>query len=349
MSGVTTIVPMACGGPARREPDSETQRGFTMTELVVVMGAVGAILTPILGAVDASMDTIRVEQSEVTMQTAREALIRHAARNDGCLPFAADWEGGLPNTDQTGAPGYTDTGVAKDNARAGDLPWADLGLSEGFGDGGGLRIQYSVASQYADAGSGCAARAMGAEWNQMVTYQGPPTDILYVNYTPPGGSRGLYEIDGTLVAGTRPDASFADVGDPLPSSLLELRRGPDVKAPGSEKDVLSAQNVFLLLATGDNINTIASINLPYMRDANHRGNSGGGPWNLNQNVIDGVVFSATRAFDGSDEGKDGDDILMAVSFLSFKADLRKFGVRLEPVCQTRADSIYAGSYPAAAK
>jgi hypothetical protein len=49
-------------------------------------------------------------------------------------------------------------------------------------------------------------------------------------------------------------------------------------------------------------------------------------------VIDDVVFAASRELHVSDQGKDGDDLLLAVSFLAFKSDLRTFGVTLDPVC-----------------
>ena len=312
----------------------EAQRGFSMPELVTVMTVVGAILGPLLASFDSSMDAIHSEHSEVVLETAHEALIRYAAQHDGCLPFAADWEGGLPNTDQNGAPGYTDTGVAKDNSRAGDLPWAELGLAETFRDGDDGRIQYYVASQYADLSNGCVARQIGEEWNPIESYDGSD-DPIYLHFTPPGGSHGLYVIDGPLASGTRPDsASYTDISDALPASLLELRRGPNIKKNGPQKDVLSAQNVFVLIATGDNINGFSSNNLPYMRDENHRAGANGQPWNLNLNNVDDVRFAATHEFDANDQGKDGDDMLMVVSFLSFKSELGTFGVHVEPFCKT---------------
>lgn len=332
MFAMTSNSSQGLDGPARRGNRRENQKGFSLPELVLTMTAVGAILSPVLDAVDSSMDSIHAEQNQTILETAREALIRYAVRNDGCLPFAADWEGGLANTDHNGAIGYTDTGVAKNNARSGDLPWTDLGLGDSFRDGDGLRIQYYVASQYADFGSGCEASARGEDWNQLVAYEGTVSDPVYLYFTPPGGSRGLYEIDDTLAAGTRPDDGFSQVGISLPVNLLELRRGPDIKANGTESDVLSAQNVFVLIATGDNINPNNSIGLPYMRDDNHRANgSGGAPWNLNQNNIDDVRFSATRDYNGDDEGASGDDMLLVTSFLSFKSDLRSFGVKMESI------------------
>ena len=333
MFAVTSNSSQGLDGPARRVNRRENQKGFSLPELVLTMTAVGAILSPVLDAVDSSMDSIHAEQNQSILETAREALIRYAVRNDGCLPFAADWEGGLANTGQNGGIGYTDTGVAKNNTRSGDLPWTDLGLGDSFRDGDGLRIQYYVASQYADFGSGCEASARGEDWNQLVAYEGTVSDPVYLYFTPPGGSRGLYEVNGSLAAGTSPAVGgYSVLGNSLPANLLELRRGPDIKATGSEKDILSAQNIFVLIATGDNVNANNSINLPFMRDDNHRANgSGGAPWNLNQNVVDDVRFSATHEFNSSDDGLSGDDMLLVTSFLSYKSSLRSFGVKLESI------------------
>ena len=130
--------------------------------------------------------------------------------------------------------------------------------------------------------------------------------------------------------GTTPDSGgYSDVGVPLPGNLLELRRGPDIKVAGTEDDVLSAQNIFVLIATGDNINSNNSIKLPHIRDDNHRGNGKGAPWNLNKMVVDNVRFSATRDYNDNDDETSGDDTLLVTSFLSFKSDLRSFGVELE--------------------
>ena len=69
-----------------------------------------------------------------------------------------------------------------------------------------------------------------------------------------------------------------------------------------------------------------------MRDENHRANcTGGAPWNFKKKNIDGVCFSATHEYNGVDEGASGDDTLLVTSFLSFKSDLRSFGVKLDSV------------------
>ena len=62
--------------PVRRSRRRETQKGFTMPELVIALTAVGAILSPVLNAVDTSMDTIRAVQNQTKLEMARESLIR---------------------------------------------------------------------------------------------------------------------------------------------------------------------------------------------------------------------------------------------------------------------------------
>ena len=328
---MTAFVSKLINGPAWRGNRRETQRGYSMIELVVALSVGGAVMAPVVNAVDQSMVTIQAIQNETNLKTAHEALIRYAAQNDGCLPFAADWEGSLPNTDETGAPGYTDTGIARDNVHAGDLPWTDLGLGDSFRDGDSLRIQYYVATPYADFGSGCVAATRYEHWHQNVTYDGTAISI-YLYHTPRGGSLGLYKVDGVLAAGTSPEVGgYSEESESLPDNLLELRRGPDVMAAGTESDVLSAQNVFVLIATGNNINPDTEINLPYMRDENHLYDGVGTSWELNEGEVDDVLFSATHEYNSDDEGASGDDTLLVTSFLSFKSDLRSFGVKLESI------------------
>ncbi len=319
--------------------NAEAQRGFTMPDLIVVMSTMGVLFGSVLAVFNESMEATHEEFTQISLDTVRTALFKFAAENNGCLPFAADFEGALPDTDEEGFAGYTDIGVGKANTRAGDAPWADLGLEQSFlRDSDGLRIQYYVASPYTDSdndpsnGYSCAAGARGEDWDPRVTYDGT-VDPQYFYYTPSGGDHGLFRVTGVLPAGTPPD-SADDVGAALPAALLELRRGPDIKTNGPQKDVLSAQNPFVLLATGKNITANSSIDFPNMRDHDHRANSAGSPWNLNQNNVDDMRFSATRSLHASDQGMDGDDTLLVVSFLNFKAALGGYGIHMEPVCET---------------
>ena len=90
-----------------------------MLELVFSLAVGGAIMVPVVGTVSSSMDTIRVLQNKSILDTAHEALNRYAARNNGCLPFAADWEGGMANTDQNGSIG---SGTFMTSVNSSDTP-----------------------------------------------------------------------------------------------------------------------------------------------------------------------------------------------------------------------------------
>ncbi len=215
-----------------RPGNAESQRGFSLPEIASVMLIAGALAAPIITAGTSSQDAVRTEQTRIVLDNARDALIAFAAKNNGCLPFAADSEGGPPEA--------TDTGIGVLNVHAGDLPWADLDLPDTVLDGEGLRVQYYVASAYTDDGSdpneiNCAAGHRGDEWAPWAAYPGSASDPFYVYYTPSGGDRQLYKIIDTLPAGTPPDAAGAsiveDVTFAFPGSLLELRRGPTSQMP----------------------------------------------------------------------------------------------------------------------
>lgn len=312
---------------------SESERGFTLMETAGVLGMAGLLLGPMLAIGHDMMAETRAQQTERALGIARAALIEFAAENNGCLPFAADQEGGVP---QAG-----DTGIGVTNRRAGDLPWADLDLGRNFLDGNGQRLQYFVASQYVDSdgdpsnGLTCKAQARGEEWNPNVTYEGTSSDPIYVYYTDPGsGERELYKLKATLPAGTPPagqnPSNFPEVGVDLPDELLQVRRGPDIKAQGSGSDLVSARNVFVLLAPGTKIN--ANLDLTHIRDANHRGNAAGGAWPLDHDEVDAVAFAATKTLADDDQGAHGDDTLLAESFIRYKHDLNDYGLRMEPIC-----------------
>ena len=323
----------------------KSRAGFTIIELAIVIVVISLLLIPLLRIAASSIGTTRIQDTGAALETARDALVAFAASNNGCLPFAADFEGGLPDTDANGVvtSSSVDTGFGTADKHAGDLPWAELGLTNSFLDGEKLRVQYYVASPYTDADADCAARFRGFEWNTNVTYNGS----TYVYYDP-GTGRTLWQIVGTLPAGTSPDTvdpdpgvapdwTSTDVGVAFPASLLEVRRGPDVTDPTDSQDLVqSAQTVFVLIAPGKNRN--AARDRAYVRDANHIRNASGATWPLDF-IFDGtnlsyeVIFSATQNIDGSDSNNDGDDTLLVMSFTSFKAALSKYGLNMEPLCE----------------
>ncbi len=319
--------------------------GFTLIELAIVIAVLGLLLVPLLRLTAASIGATRVQETTAALAGARDALIAFAAANGGCLPFAVDFEGGYPDTNATGASGaYVDTGASSGSKHGGDLPWADLGLTNGHLDGEGLRIQYYVATPYTDSnddpsdGIICHARFRGFEWSPTVPYVGSVATPLYVYYSVSGTDRRLYEITGAYPTGQTPpdaavsDPNVADVTNALPATLMAIRRGPDItSATNGQSDVLSTRNVFVLVAPGKNNN--ADHSRGYFRDSNHRGDASGSSWLPDSTSnLDTVVFSNTPNVDATDEGNNGDDTLLVTSFINFKAELNKYGFNMEPVC-----------------
>ncbi len=350
-----------------------SRAGFTIIELAIVIVVISVLLMPLLRIAASSIGATRIQDTGAALETARDALVAFAASNNGCLPFAADFEGGLPDTDATGVvtSSSVDTGFGTATPtpkHGGDLPWAELGLTNSFLDGDDLRVQYYVASPYTDddlveAGVTCVAGFRGFQWDSSVKYigglaDGTPPEPLYVYFS--AGGRKLYKIIGTLPAGISPDTPCVAAGDPLPEctgpgpnpvteditvtfdaafpdGLVQVRRGPDVINGGaSEITPVSAQTVFVLIAPGKNRN--AARGRTHVRDANHVRNASGATWPLDF-IFDGtnfsyeVIFSATQNIDGSDSNNDGDDTLLVMSFTNFKAALSKYGLNMESVCE----------------
>ncbi len=327
---------------ATQRPGRPGQIGFTLIELAIVMVVAGLLLTPLLRMAGSAVVSTRLKKTQGVLEMAGEALISFAAVNGGCLPFAADDEGGLPDTDASGAASANpDTGDRNGNQRAGDLPWADLGLTNDFLDGDKLRIQYYVASPYTDAtGSyptGCDAGFKGFQWVEGITYNAPQDAPIWVyDNDPTSGDRTLYKIkkNKSLAAGTHPDdggASVTSLTDQLPDTLLQVRRGPDVTAASPQNDVISQRNVFILIAPGGNRN--ADIDRLFSRDSTHV-TSSGGVWAVGTNTVDDYIFSSEPNMDAGDSADSGDDTMLVMSFTRFKAEMGKHGLNMEPVCET---------------
>ena len=321
----------------------EHETGFTLIELAIVIVVAGLLLVPLLRLAGSSIATTRLQATQGALETASEALIAFAAINGGCLPFAADTEGGLPDTNATGAAGNIDIGIRVSGAdrNAGDLPWAALGLTNTFVDGDRLRIQYYVASPYTDKDAGlasidCNAGYRGVEWDSAVDYLASGSNLIYVYYDP-GAGRTLYEVKATMAAGLTPAAAGSsianDIGNPLTSPLLQVRRGPDIIGGSvAEKAVVSDQNVFVLIAPGANRN--ADLDRLYVRDSTHVADGTGSLWQIQSNpgTIDGVIFSSESNVDATDTANNGDDTMLVMSFTRFKAEMSKYGLNMEAIC-----------------
>ena len=330
-----------------RQRERREQSGFTLIELSIVMVIAALLLVPLLRMAGSAVISTRLESTQGALERASEALISFAAANSGCLPFASDFEGGLPDTDAggtgSGNPDQGNRGVGSDK-NAGDLPWADLGLTNDFLDGDGLRIQYYVATPYTDTDGNqpiitCDAGFKGFQWDSSVTYDSPSdASLWFYDYDPLSGVRALYELrkgdTKILPAGIHP----SDGGDvtehvnPLPDTLLQLRRGPDVmSATNNQNDVISLRNVFILIAPGKNRN--AELDRLFSRDSTHVTDLGA-VWALGVNEVDDHIFSSEANVDASDAADNGDDTMLIMSFTRFKAEMGKHGLNMEQVCET---------------
>jgi type II secretory pathway pseudopilin PulG len=75
--------------------NAKSQQGFILLELTVVFVVTALLLLPLLKLALESIGSTREQLTEAALETATDALIAYAATNKGCLPFAADSEGGL--------------------------------------------------------------------------------------------------------------------------------------------------------------------------------------------------------------------------------------------------------------
>lgn len=115
------------------------QRGFSLTELAVVLVIVALLIGGMLLPLSAQQDIAARQDSEKALADIREALIGFAAAN-GRLPRPA-----------TSATDGTENAAncATDAACSGFIPWATLGTAKV--DGYGKLIRYSVTPAYANA------------------------------------------------------------------------------------------------------------------------------------------------------------------------------------------------------
>ncbi len=126
----------------------QTQNGFTLVEMAIVLALVGLILGTGLTLLSAQQDQRRVEDTKAKLAEARDALIGFAAAN-GRLPCPANPT--LVDTDALAgiARPATAGGCTADAAGTiqGALPWATLGLPQA--DIWGHRFTYRVSAAFA--------------------------------------------------------------------------------------------------------------------------------------------------------------------------------------------------------
>lgn len=121
-----------CSGPTFR------QRGFTLTELAVVLVIVALLIGGMLMPLAAQQDIRAQNETEKALNDIREALIGFAAAN-GRLP--------RPATSATNGVENAAT-CANDTACNGFVPWATLGTAKR--DGWNKLMRYSVTPAFAN-------------------------------------------------------------------------------------------------------------------------------------------------------------------------------------------------------
>ncbi len=123
-----------------------------------MIAVAGILIVPLLHLLQQGREASRTESTTTALESAKQGLLAYALQHNGCLPHAADFEGGVADTDAAGDGSlYRDTGSVRTavepasagtGQRAGDVPWADAQLPNMGRDGDGYRIQYYVASAY---------------------------------------------------------------------------------------------------------------------------------------------------------------------------------------------------------
>ena len=263
-------------------------RGFTLIELALVIAVLGILVVPLMQVLQKGGEASRVQSKTAALQNAKQALLSYALQHNGCLPHAADFEGGVVDTDAGGnGTLYTDTGSVRAavepatggvGQRAGDVPWADLQLPNTGRDGDGYRLQYYVASPYtsptqtrltADNSAtrdDCAARIRSGieSWDATARYQ--TGDIVT--------SAGAYYVATAVPAiGTAPPAANWAVFGPINPwvSASNYAVGDYVTESGNIYRALQAVNT--------NVTTTSTSNNGNGNSGNGNGNNGNGNGN----------------------------------------------------------------------
>lgn len=218
-------------------------RGFTLTELAVVLAIVGLLLSSTLFTLSAQVESRNRSDTQRRLEDAKELLLSFALVN-GRLPCPA-----ATNGEEAGG------GVAACAASyAGYLPARTLGFqptdSAGFGlDAWGNRIRYAVSATQWGAAPARFTRqhAAGAAWSMSQK----PGDLVICSAAPAVGSAAACDPNtsvtnqNTVVAvvfstgKNGPGASGANEARNLDTNPVFVSRTPDPPgAPGGEFDDL---------------------------------------------------------------------------------------------------------------
>ena len=131
------------------------RRGFTLTELAVVLVIVALLLGGLMLPLAAQQDIRNTAETQRTLGDATEALLGYAASHQ-----AADGKPYLPCPDTDTVPDGIEnrTGTACTSPE-GVLPWSDLGI--GRQDAWGNHLRYRVAAAFSNSGTGFTLSSAG--------------------------------------------------------------------------------------------------------------------------------------------------------------------------------------------
>lgn len=236
MSDLTTAVPRRLTFP----------RGFTLTEMAVVLVIVALLIAGMMLPLSAQQDIRARQETEKTLNDIREALIGFAIAN-----------GRLPRPATSAADGAENTAnCANDAACSGFIPWATLGVTRL--DGWNKLIRYSVTPAFADNNAPITMTTRPNRTVQTRDNAGVLQYLIGVDDPPPDGnpdcitptrcapavvfSHGRFN-HGTSAAGNAlPDGSATntdeDANDAGPMNYFSRLASEDTAAGGGEFDDL---------------------------------------------------------------------------------------------------------------
>lgn len=128
-------------------------RGFTLTEIAVVLVIVALLIAGMVLPLSAQQEIRARQETEKSMTEIREALIGFAASH-----AAGDGKPYLPCPD-TDDDGLENRGAGACTAADGRIPWATLGL--GRSDAWNNRYRYAVTATFANSNTGFTLTAAG--------------------------------------------------------------------------------------------------------------------------------------------------------------------------------------------
>lgn len=215
---------MAALNPAVPPAPTFAERGFTLTEMAVVLVIVALLIGGMILPLAAQQDIRNVAATQKQIADAIEALHGFAASRSGAphLP--------CPDTDGDGRENRAGADCA---ATEGALPWADLGL--GRQDAWGNALRYAVAPAFANSTAGFGLLTLGA---LRICAEAACTNVIATNLPAVVFSRGKNGASEQAPAGTPPTfydrvaaSGYDDVVAWLPAPILTNRMVAAGKLP----------------------------------------------------------------------------------------------------------------------